>query len=1181
MNKNKLKVYAPQAREEFIKIVNERAALYGITAKKIEPCQIKGDYAFISGKPFPKSTEKSRDELVKRIESKGFSQVMEEAAYSWFNRFAAIRFMELNGYLSHGYRVLSHPQGQSEPEILEKAHYLERLDGLEKEEIIALKTAGNKDAELYRKLIIAQCNELHSAMPFLFERVDDPTELLLPDNLLNTDSVIRQMVKEIPEEDWKEVEIIGWLYQFYISEKKDALMKAKKAYKTEDIPAVTQLFTPNWIVKYLVQNSLGAKWLATYPSSSLKDKMEYYIEPAEQTDEVKQQLKEITPDSLNPEELTVMDPACGSGHILVEAYDLLKEIYLERGFRPKDIPALVLTKNLYGLEIDDRAAQLAGFALMMKARQDDRQIFEKQIKPNITCLKSANGMGGHFKEARELIELFDNAKTFGSLIRIPEDVRDKLPQIKEIADKKRSGDLFEQKDAEIVTDLLRQAEFLSQRYDCVIANPPYMGSKGMNAILKEFAHAHYPTTKSDLFAMFIERGFELAKGRIGFNAMVTMQSWMFLSSFEKCRELWIQIKTITTMAHLGARAFSTISGEVVTVTAFTFINEHIGEFKPTFLRLIDGDEEEKRQGIIDKGNAFTHTVQDDFNKIPDSPIAYWVSERVRKSFEENRKLGQVAEPTLGLKTGDNDYFLKEWYEVNICCMEKKRFSINEKSTATWFPYNKGGGFRKWAGNKSLVVNWRNDGEEIKSRDNSSLQGYEKYFNPGITWSGLTSSIVSFRESISYGAIFDTNKGPMLFGDSNLYHFYLGLLNCKISPIFLCLLNPTISVQTGDLKRIPIPLLKDTKDMFKIKEICLKCIETSGTDWDFFETSWDFTDLPILSVENKKNIVNESYRSYRKQCREMTQEIKHLEEENNKLFIGAYGLQDELSPEVPREQITLFANPKYRYRGELSDEELETRFKTDTMKELLSYAVGCMMGRYSLDNPGLIYAHSGNESFDATQYKTFPADDDGIVPIADQEWFDDDAACRFFRFIETAWNKKGLDANLDFIAEAIGRKGSESSREAIRRYFVNDFYKNHCHTYKKRPIYWLFTSGKENAFQALVYLHRYNEGTLSRMRTEYVLPLQTKIHRHIEHLEKDKENATSTSAANKIQKEISSLLKQKEELIKFDERLRHYTDMKIKLDLDDGVKVNYAKFGELLADVKKIAGTKEEKDESAD
>ena len=377
MNKNKLKTYAPQARAEFIKMISERAAAFGITSKKIEPCEIKGDYAFISGKPFPKSIEKSRDDLVKRIEAKGFTQVMEEVAYTWFNRFAAIRFMEINGYLTHGYRVLSHPQGHNEPEILEKAQYLERLDGLEKEEIIALKTAGNKDAELYRKLIIAQCNELHSAMPFLFERVDDPTELLLPDNLLNTDSVIRQMVEEIPEDDWKQVEIIGWLYQFYISEKKDALMKAKKAYKTEDIPAVTQLFTPNWIVKYLVQNSLGAKWLATYPTSGIKKQMEYYIEPAEQADEVKQQLKAITPDSLNPEELTVMDPACGSGHILVEAYNLLKEIYLERGYRPKDISALILEKNLYGLEIDERAAQLAGFALMMKARQDDRQIFER------------------------------------------------------------------------------------------------------------------------------------------------------------------------------------------------------------------------------------------------------------------------------------------------------------------------------------------------------------------------------------------------------------------------------------------------------------------------------------------------------------------------------------------------------------------------------------------------------------------------------------------------------------------------------------------------------------------------------------------------------------------------------------------------------------------------------------
>ena len=1174
MNKSKLKAYAPQAREEFIKVVTERAAFFGITSKKIEPCEAKGDYVFISGKPFPKSIEKSRDELIKRIEAKEFTQIMEEAAYTWFNRFAAIRFMELSGYLTHGYRVLSHLEGQSEPEILAKAQYLERLDGLEKEEIIALKTAGTKDAELYRKLVLAQCNELHSAMPFLFEKVDDPTELLLPDNLLNTDSVIRQMVDEIPEEDWKEVEIIGWLYQFYISEKKDTLMKAKKAYKTEDIPAVTQLFTPNWIVKYLVQNSLGAKWLATYPTSGIKEKMEYYIEPADQTDEVKQQLKKITPDSLNSEELTVMDPACGSGHILVEAYNLLKDIYLERGYRPKDIPALILTKNLYGLEIDDRAAQLAGFALMMKARKDDRQIFKKAIKPNILVLKSTSLQVQGRRESKDiiqLIELFENASTFGSLIRVPEELILKLSTIKQDLQQKRgdlsSHDVFTGAQYyEDLLELVRQAEYLSFRYDCVIANPPYLGWKWMTTLLREFAATQYPTTKSDLFAMFIECGFELAKDRIGFIAMVTMQSWMFLSSFEKCRDLWLDTKTIQGMAHLGARAFSTISGEVVTVTAFSFINSHLSKYKPSFLRLIDGDEEEKRQGIVNNRNLYSQTIQEGFKRIPGSPIAYWVSDRMREIFKESISLSKIGAPRKGMVTADNPRFIRNWFEVNYCKIgfERKSREESKASRMKWFPYMKGGEFRRWFGNMKYVVNWENDGYDLF---NMQQEGYkvgstnhnlEFIFKPAITWTKIGSSNSGFRIN-GNGFLFDDASGlcPVRIEDINSV---LGMLNTPITMFVLRALNPTLNLNPGNL--CDLPYIKPECDNSFVEQ----CVAISKSDWNNCETSWDFIRTPLLQEENINTHIVGSYAKHRNHCLQITDQMKQLEEANNQLFIETYELQNELKPEVLSKEITLFANPKYRFKGQLSDNELEVRFKADTVKEFISYAVGCMMGRYSLDKPGLFYAHSGNEEFDATQYKTFPADDDGIVPITDHEWFDDDAACRFFRFIETAWNKKGLDANIDFIAEAIGRKTNESSREVIRRYFVNDFYKDHCKTYKKRPIYWLFTSGEEKAFQALVYLHRYNEGTLSRMRTEYVLPLQTKINRHIEHLEKDKDNTDSTSTANKIQKEITALLNQKDELIKSDERLRHYADMKIKLDLDDGVKVNYERFDDLLAKI---------------
>ena len=1168
MNKNKLKVYAPQAREEFIKIVTERAAYFGITAKKIEPCQIKGDYAFISGKPFPKSTEKSREELVKRIESKGFSQVIEEAAYTWFNRFAAIRFMELNGYLSHGYRVLSHPQGQSEPEILEKAHYLERLDGLEKEEIIALKTAGNKDAELYRKLIIAQCNELHSAMPFLFERVDDPTELLLPDNLLNTDSVIRQMVDEIPEDDWKEVEIIGWLYQFYISEKKDALMKAKKAYKTEDIPAVTQLFTPNWIVKYLVQNSLGAKWLATYPASKLKDKMEYYIEPAEQTDEVKQQLKRITPDSLNPEELTVMDPACGSGHILVEAYNLLKDIYLEQGFRPKDIPALILTKNLYGLEIDDRAAQLAGFALMMKARQDDRQIFEKAIKPNILVLKSANSRVQGGKESADivlLIELFENASTFGSLIRVPEELILKLPSIRQELEHKKgdlsSHDVFTGSQYyEDLLELVKQAEILSKRYDCVIANPPYMGGKGMNATLKEFAKIQYPVTKSDLFTMFIERSmkFVVEKGMAGF---VMPYVWMFLSTYEEFRNRLENSVHIKTLIQLEYNAFEPAC---VPVCVFTFCNTSARAYKGTYIKLSDFKGYENQapktlEAIHDENCSWRFTASfEDFNKIPGRPIAYWSSDSILNAFISGSPLISFADVQPGLQTSNNERFVRYWFEVSN---ENIGFGyINSEvaasSNKTWFPYNKGGDYRLWYGNNDCVVNWKDNGREIKNYVSDKypylngnidyvVKDRGKYFLPSITWSKISTVYFGIRQSPP-GFLFDV-AGSSAFPKEGWLNVLTGFLASKVGTYIMDILNPTMNKQTGNVADLPILDKIIPKYTEQIEKLVRKAICISKNDWDDFEESWDFQGHPLLQKKNSS--LRNVFSDWKDDTDNRFEELKQIEAANNQYWIRIYALEDILKSDVDDRLITIRKAAVER-----------------DCKSLVFYSIGCMMGRYSLDKPGLVYANSGNEGFDLAQYKTFPADEDGIIPITNNEWFDDDAACRFFRFIETAWDKKGLDNNLEFISEAIGRKPGESSREAIRRYFVNDFYKDHCKTYKKRPIYWLFTSGKEKAFQALVYLHRYNEGTLARMRTEYVLPLQTKINRYIEHIEKDKDAAASTSAANKIQKEITTLLKQKDELIKFDEHLRHYADIKIKLDLDDGVKVNYTKFGDLLAKI---------------
>jgi len=1171
VDKNILKTYAPKAREDFINAVTNQAAFYGIAEKVIESCEIKGDFAFITGRSFPKQIKITRDELVAKITSNGFGQVMEEAAYTWFNRMAAIRYMEINGYLSHGYRVLSHPEGHKEPEILEKAHFLEKLDGLEKTEILRLKMAGNKDNVLYRKLFIAQCNELSRAMPFLFERVDDPTELLLPDNLLNTDSIIRKMIDEIPEDDWKEVEIIGWLYQFYIADKKAALMKAKKAYRTEDIPAVTQLFTPNWIVKYLVQNSLGAKWLCTYPSSSLLSKMDYYIPPCEQTEDTKARLKEFTPASINPEDLTFLDIATGSGHILVEAYSLLKEIYLERGYRSKDIAALILTKNLFGLEIDERAAQLAGFALMMKARRDDREIFNKGIQPNVIVIRGmTNDLPNNriIEGASELIELFKDAQTCGSLIRIPEETKKLLPNMKTaLEEKKPTSDLWQSKYYDGLSNLIYQAELLSSKYDIIVANPPYMGRKKMNVILKDFAKTHYPRSKSDLFAMFIERGFESVKENIGYNAMVTMQSWMFLSSYEDFRREILKTSMIRNMVHMSNGVMGIAFGTNATVWINAAMEHYKGSYSYVDNSDLGGNNIPLKFPI--QNDRLREASSFDFKRIPGSPIAYWVTNKVRDLFQ-NKKMIDYAKLFQGIITGDNEKHVRYWYE---CPINKITFSGHnikdvDLSNKYWIPYNKGGESRRWYGNQDLVVNFKSGGRNF-TRGKHQFSDY--YLKPCFSWTYLSSTTLATR-FFQNGFLWDVaGSSAFPYEEDNLYVF-AALIGSSVGHYLLNIINPTINFQVENVAAIPLANLGNYRQYIlpKVKE----CIDISKQDWDFSEISWKFSKEKLIA--NKRNSISVAYDDWREETRIICKRLNILEIELNKIFIEAYGLQNELIPDVTVEEITLFSNPNYRYKGDLTDNRLEISLKLDTMKELISYAVGCMMGRYSLDTQGFIYANSSNFGFDSLKYETFLADEDGIIPVTEQEWFDDDVACRFFEFIETVWAKKGLDENLDFIAGALGRKSGESSREAIRKYFVNDIYKDHCQTYKNRPIYWLFSSGKEKAFQALVYLHRYNEGTLARMRTEYVLPLQTKNMRYIEHLEKDKD-AASGSAVNKIQKEIDVLQMKQAELSKFDEKLRHYADKRIKLDLEDGVKVNYVKFGDLLADVNKIVGS--DKDES--
>jgi type II restriction/modification system DNA methylase subunit YeeA len=1191
MNTNKLKVYAPTARREFIQAVTERAHIYGISENGIDPCEVNGDYAIINGRAFPSQVDVQRNKLEEQVKRKGFGQVMEAVAYTWFNRFVAIRYMELHRFLSHGYHVLSHPEGNSIPEILEKAQHVE-LTGLDKEEVIKLKMDGTKDEELYSKLLVAECNELSKAMPFLFERVQDYTELLLPDNLLNTDSVIRQMVDAIPEEDWQEIEIIGWLYQFYISEKKDQVIG--KAVKSEDIPAATQLFTPNWIVKYMVQNSLGAQWLATYPKSPVKGRMEYYIEPAEQADEVKAQIAAITPRTINPEELTLIDPACGSGHILVEAYEHFKAIYLERGYRQRDVAQLILEKNLFGLDIDERAAQLTGFALMMKGRADDRRLFERGVKLNVMALVDSAGFdaeglakgvkladyGLQPEDLTELKRLFENATTFGSLIQVPEGLAEKLPSLKHLSEA-ISQDLFTSDTLLRLGPLVHEAELLVAQYDAVVANPPYMGGKGMNATLKDFAKREFPECKSDLFAMFIQRNIQLANAN-GYLGFMTPFVWMFLSSYEKLRHLISNNSSIINLVKPSYTAF--FESAIVALNSFVLrknIQNFTGDyFDLGYLGSADSQPVIFREAINNSNSKMRfHASNADFDKIPGSPIAFWLSQAIFDIYDSSLPLEETAVPCIGLQTGDNDSYIRFWYESSLNNIGFGYTSSTEvvDSSYRWFPFNKGGGYRRWYGNQEYVVDWESDGYRIKEfakRGNPSIRSTHYYFRPTISWSKITSSEFAIR-FYPAGLIF-ADAGCCIFTESESMMFaLLGCMNSHVMTKAIAKLSPTMNFEVGQAAAFPVisRLASNPEDFSRFSP---ELISISKEDWNSVETSWDFQSLPILTASSEPApSLESSYTIWITQNRDTIAEMKRLEEENNRLFIDAYGLEDELTPDVPVEQITLTVNPAYRYGGKLTEEEQWLRFRRETMEEIVSYVIGCMMGRYSLDSPGLIYAHSEGDGFDPNKYTTFPADEDGIIPITDHEWFDDDAACRLFRFIETAWDKKGLDANLDFIAEAIGCKANESSREAIRRYFVNGFYKNHSQTYKKRPIYWMFTSGKEKAFQALVYLHRYNEGTIARMRTEYVLPLQSKMTTRMEHLEKDKDHAASTSAANKIQKEIGKLRKQKEELLKFDEKLRHYADMKIRLDLDDGVKVNYGKFGDLLAEVKAITGGKKE------
>jgi type II restriction/modification system DNA methylase subunit YeeA len=1239
MNTANIKKYAPKARTRFIDTMTRQAARVGISpdgkgGAVIAPLEQKGDVLVMTAQDgqthtVPAHLKRAREALAAWVQRDGFTQAIEQAAYSWFNRLCAIRYMEIHGYLDHGRRVLSGAGGEAgQFQILDECLEVD-LPGLDTARVRELKLDGTQDETLYRELLLAQCHALHEAMPFLFEPLDDASELLLPNNLTKTDSLIRELVEAIPEADWQDVEVIGWLYQFYISEKKDQVIG--KVVKSEDIPAATQLFTPNWIVQYLVQNSVGRQWLQTYPASPLKAEMPYYIEPAVQEPEVQAQLDAITPASIDPESIKVLDPAAGSGHILVEAYNVLKAIYEERGYRTRDIPQLILENNLFGLDIDDRAAQLAGFALLMKAREDDRRILtrlvDNKVRLNVLAMQSSQHLDANtlwrdlnltgdwhqgqsqglfdseqqnlssndaaYKLIADLIERFQNAKTFGSLIEVPNELEAPLKALLEqLSDLTTRGDTLQKTAAQRLIPLVQQAWVLAQRYDAVVANPPYMGSKGMNAALKDYAKKAYPNSKSDLFAIFMEHAFSLLSP-LGYNAQINMHSWMFLSRYELLRRSVLENTTIVNMIHLGAQAFEHISGHVVQTTAWVIINKNLREHYPVFLRLVDSGSEKQKYFSCEE-NRFSSIRQEEFISVPGEPLAYWMPVPLREAFKKGDSMGELVHACAGLQTGNNEKFLRYWFEVDISSIglnvasREDALVLNKK----WFPCNKGGGYRKWAGNKDYVVNWENDGEEIHGFNNipmdyqgSPVRAKGYYFRNSISWSDVASGLPSFR-AFPNGFIHEA-KGMSAFKKEGFpINLALAYGNTPVVTFLAKSLNPTLSFQVGNFESLPVLKNEIQKMSSVILDDVDKMIGIAAEDWDFYETSWGFCAPNILNTGNRQFYIKSAYQQSRAQWHRITMEMQALESENNLRFIKAYVLQDELVSEVPLEEVTLTSNPKYRYGKNNSDEELETLLQCDTLKELVSYAIGCMMGRYSLDKPGLILASQGETVRDYLAHipkPSFAPDDNAIIPLTDQEWFPDDATNRFRDFVRTVWGddslpngRSALQENLDFVAEslclhAIKPKKGEAALETIRRYLSTQFFKDHLRTYKKRPIYWLFSSGKQKAFECLVYLHRYNESTLAEMRTDYVIPLTTKLASYVEKLEQDKDASTSAAEAKAIEKELSKLYKQQAELNTFDEKLRHYADQRISLDLDDGVKVNYGKFGDLLAEVKQVVG----------
>ena len=1190
MDKSAIRKFAVYAREEMLIRVRRRAVHYGIDEKEIE--NPGGDV--IQGEPISHEEKRLRDALIAEIEQKGYWETMEEIAYTWFNRFIALRFMEVNAYLP--ICVFTDGAGEFHPQILSACLELDESI-FDKNKIFDYKEKHDDDG-LYRYLLIAECNRLHRILPGLFQPIEDATELLFPDGLLRDGSILSHMVTGIAEDDWKnQVQIIGWLYQYYNSERKDRVFADLKKNNTkitkENIPAATQLFTPDWIVRYMAENSLGRKILRRILKNEIaignipEDKAareteiarelewDYYLPEAAQTDE-KEEIQEETDESL-----CAIDPCCGSGHVLVYLFDMLMKLYRREGYVPEDAVRKILTENLYGLDLDPRAAQLAYFAVMMKARSYDRQFFSRGITPHIYAIPESNGIDSETvaafcgkektkkdKKRRETIEAvlaaMKDAGEYGSLITTPAADYDALfTRLSEIEEGDDAG-LFRESVLQDLAPVIRVAQLLSKRYDAVVTNPPYMGSGNMDTVLSSYLKKVYPDSKSDLFAAFIERGNLMAKEH-GYNCMITMQSWMFLSSFEKMRKKILATKTIVNLMHMENMVMGIAFGTAVTVIR----NDYVKGYKGTYhqIKLCDIENEKPKEFPV-KGNRFAQVSTDNFAKIPGSPVAYWVSEAFFKTFE-NKKMSEYGDANNGFTTGDNNRFLRFWYEVSKSNISYTTYSFDDaKATQEkWFPYNKGGAYRKWYGNNDYVINWGNNGEEIKRYGHLVARSMKYQFKKAISWSKISSSTSSFKIKFA-GTMFDVAGLSLFVKDEKDFNYLLAICNSCYAQKCLAFLSPTLNYETGHISSIPIVEAKEKR--VEIESIVKENISLSKADWDAYETSWDFSSHPFVAHQERgriesepdaKRMLSTCYEAWKGMCEERFLKLRQNEEALNRIFIDLYGLADELSPAVSDRDVTV--HRVFDTREDVPESMAGSpyvRLKRDEVVSFLSYAVGCMMGRYAPDRPGLLCA--GPESFRDLPKAPYVAELP-ILWMTEDPFETGDLWGRFVSFLETVCGKESLSSNLSFIAEALG--GGGAPREVIMHYFRTGFFADHVKMYKKRPIYWLLDSGKRHAFTALLYMHRYTPDVMARLRTEYVLPRQAALRGRI--AEAEYRLSEAEGALRVRQERVLSLLREEEaELRLFEERVHHLADLRIVLDLDDGVKANYERFSSVLAKI---------------